>query len=135
MNDRQLEQVARRLGARAGDRVDVDQTATSVVARLKREPEREKWWRRHMPVLGAVAAAAVMVLWIGILSDSGEARFVEGQGLALAQFGLQAMSDEELEEVFDSLVFDAPVSELATAGLEEMSVGQLEELLQTMMED
>ena len=135
MNDQQLEQIAKRLGARAGDRIDVDQTAISVGARLKREPERERWWRRHVPVFGAVAAAAVMVLSIGILSDSGESRFGEGQGLALAPFGLQALSDDELEEVFDSLAFDAPVSELAAAGLEDMSVGQLEELLQTMMED
>ena len=135
MNDQQLEQVARRLGAEAGDRIDVDRTAVAVVARLKREPERLAWWQRHMPVFGAVAAAAVMVLSIGILSESGEPRLNEQQDLALASFGLQALSDEELEEVYDSLVFEAPVSELATAGFEDMSVGQLEELLQTMMED
>ena len=55
--------------------------------------------------------------------------------LAPMPLELQALSDDELEEVFDSLSFEAPVSELAVASLEDMSVGQLEELLQTMMED
>ena len=135
MDDQQLEQLARRLGARAAGRLDVDETARAVVARLKSEPERVVWWRRK-PQLSVLAAAAVIVLAIGIFSDNGGDNSSDAD-LALASMPLvlQALSDDELAEVFDSLSFEAPVSELAVASLEEMSVGQLEELLQTMMED
>ena len=89
-----------------------------------------------MPQLSAVAAAAVIVLAIGILVDNGGNNPSEADSnLAPMPLELQALSDDELEEVFDSLSFEAPVSELAVANLEDMSLGQLEELLQTMMED
>ena len=135
VDDQQLEQLARRLGARAGGQLDVDATARAVVERLKSEPERVVWWRR-MPQLSVVAAAAVIVLAIGIIADNGGNNSREAElNLAPMPLELQALSDDELEEVFDSLSFEAPVSELAVASLEDMSVGQLEELLQTMMED
>ena len=40
-----------------------------------------------------------------------------------------------LVEVFDSLRLEAPISEIAAVGLDDMNMGQLEELLQTMMEE
>ena len=135
VDDQQLERLARRLGERAVGQLDVDATAKAVVERLKSEPERVVWWRR-MPQLSAVAAAAVIVLAIGILVDNGGNNPSEADSnLAPMPLELQALSDDELEEVFDSLSFEAPVSELAVANLEDMSLGQLEELLQTMMED
>ena len=135
MDDQQLEQLARRLGSRAVEKLDVDETAMAVIERLKSEPVRLVWWRRA-PRLSMMAAAAVIVLAIGILTDDGgsnpSAADLNGVPTPLE---LQALSDYELEEVFDSLSFEAPVSELAAASLEDLSVGQLEELLQTMMED
>lgn len=135
MDDGQLERTAKRLGATAAARLDVDRTARVVVERLRLEPEHAVWWRRT-PVLSAVAAAAVIVMAVGILIDSRrEHRSGSEQALAFAPIELQALSDDELEEVYDSLAFEAPVSELIVASLEEMSVGQLEELLRTMMEE
>jgi anti-sigma-K factor RskA len=135
VDDQQLEQLARSLGAKAVAHLDVDETARVVVERLKSEPQSVVWWRRK-PQLSAVAAAAVLVLAIGILADTyghkgGGAELEHDQ----APLELQALYDDELEEVLDSLLFEAPVAELAVASLEDMSIGQLEELLQTMMED
>ncbi len=135
MDDQQLEQLARRLGSRAAERLDADETAKAVVERLKSEPVRLVWWRRA-PRLSMMAAAAVIVLAIGILADNGGSN-PGGADVSVVPtpLELQALSDDELAEVFDSLSFEAPVSELAVSSLEDMSVGQLEELLQTMMED
>ena len=135
MDDQQLEQLARRLGSRAAEKLDVDETAMAVVERLKSEPVRLVWWRRA-PRLSMMAAAAVIVLAIGILADDGGGDpSATDLNVEPTPLELQALSDYELEEVFDSLSFEAPVSELAAVSLEDLSVGQLEELLQTMMED
>ncbi|MFC1640209.1 hypothetical protein ACFL3B_05540 [Gemmatimonadota bacterium] len=135
VDDQQLEQLARRLGARAVERLDLDETANAVVARLQSETGRTMWWRRK-PQLSVLAAAAVLVLAIGILVETGGNSPSESDlNLASLPLELQALSDDELEEVFDSLSFEAPVSELTVASLEDLNVRQLEELLQTMMED
>ncbi len=135
LSDRQVEELAKRLGNVAGARLDVDAVASGVVERLRAEPEGVVWWRRQMPVLGAIASAAAMVLAVGVLADGREYLGGEEQGLSTAAVELQALTVDELEEVYDSLSFDAPVFELSAASLEDLSVGQLEELLQRMMED
>ncbi len=88
-----------------------------------------------MPVLGAIASAAAMVVAVGVLADGSKNLGGEEQDLSTAAVELQALTVDELEEVYDSLSFDAPVFELSAASLEDLSVGQLEELLQRMMED
>ena len=135
VDDRQLEGLAKDLGAAAGDRLDVNRTARAVMSRLKAEPERVVWWRRQMPVFQAVAAAAMVVLAIGLLSESGPRSGEAELHMAYAPLALEAFSEDELTEVYDSLSFEAPIYELTAAGLDDMSVGQLEELLETMMED
>ena len=135
VDEQQLEQMARRLGVEAAERLDVDQTARVIVERLKNESERVVWWRR-IPQLKVVAAVAVLVLAIGLLADnSGDSPSDADLSVLALPLELQALSDTELDEVFDSLSFKAPVSELVLASLEDMSVGELEQLLQTMMED
>ena len=83
-------------------------------------------------MLQSVAAAAVVVLVAGVLLVG---RIGGGGGIA-ADFHalpeLQALSAEDLEEVYDSLVFDAPVYESATHGLYDMNEEQLRELLDLM---
>ncbi len=135
LNDRQLEELAERLGETAAARLDADAVANNIIKRLEVEPKIDSWWKRQMPTYGAFAAAAVLVLALGILSEERTGRDAISPDLELATLELQALSVDELEEVFDSLSFDAPVYELAAVGLDDMSVGQLEELLQTMMED
>jgi hypothetical protein len=130
MDERQIERMAKDLGARAASRIDVEKTAQAVIRRVKEQPTPVVWWRR-MPVLQSVAAAAVVVLVAGVLlvgQIGGGGEVFEPPALA----ELQALSTEELEEVYDSLVFDAPVYESATYGLYDMNEEQLRELLDLM---
>ncbi len=134
LDEQQLEQLAPRLGDSAAKGLNVEETARIVVARLKNEPEA-RFQRRRMPKFRLVAAAAVLLLAVGILvKDKGGSAEVDVSFTA-TPVELQALTFDELEEVLDTLVFEAPVYELAVAGFEDMSVGQLEELLQTMMEE
>src|SRR5256884_9095202 len=64
LHDDKLQEVARRLGARAAERLDVERTAQAVVARLRTEP------RAEIRVLGWIRPAwlriaAVLVLVVG----------------------------------------------------------------------
>ena len=64
LHDDKLQEVARRLGARAAERLDVERTAEAVVARLRTEP------RAEVRVLGWIQPtwlriAAVLLLLIG----------------------------------------------------------------------
>ena len=131
IDEREIERLARELGARAAGRIDVEQTAQAVVRRVKQHEARPVWWRR-VPVLQAVASAAVIVLVAGVLLVG---RFGGGGGEAtepvlLAE--LQELSTEELTEVFDSLMVDAPVYESSTVGLQDLNEEQLRELLELM---
>ncbi len=131
MEEPQLEKLAKRLGARAAENLDVEKAAQGVLQRLRTEPPRVVWWRR-MPRLQSVAAAAVIVLTAGIVTVS---QIVTGSGeLAdpppLAE--LQALTSDELEQVFDSLIVDAPVYEYTGFGLQDLNEGQLQELLNRM---
>lgn len=131
MDERELERLAQRLGSQAADNLDVERVARSVVQRLRTEPAPVVWWRR-IPRLQAVAAAAVIVLTAGVLTVS---RIV-GDGSEIADLPslaeLQALTTDELEQVFDSLVIDAPVFEYTDYGLHDMNEGQLQELLQRL---
>ena len=130
MDERELERVAKRLGRVAAERLDVERTAQAVVARLRVEPVAVVWWRRAR-VLQATAAAAVILLTVGVLVRGQ----VDRDAMALSDVAvpveLQALEVDELEEVFDSLEVDVPVYELAV-NLENLTEGQLEELLRTM---
>ncbi len=129
-----IERLAKELGDSAASRLNVDSVADAVVERLREEdvpnPRTTRW--RSIRV---VAAAAVLVLAIGLLRLPGLNVETDDSLLFGAPQTLEVLSEDELVEVIDSLQFEAPVSEIAAAGLEDLSEGQLEELLQTMMED
>jgi anti-sigma factor RsiW len=131
IEEQQIERMARELGARAADRVDAEQTARAVLRRIKQAPRPAVWWRRA-PVLQALAAAAVVVLLAGVFlvgpftGDGGDAP----EPLAIAE--LQELSTDELSEVFDSLVVEAPVAEYSSVGLQDLNEQQLRELLELM---
>jgi hypothetical protein len=131
IDEREIEQLARRLGARAAGGIDVERTAGAVLQRVKQHRAQLVWWRR-VPVLQAVAAAAVIVLVLGALLVG---RFGGGSGdgaepVLLAE--LQELSTDELTEVFDSLLVEAPVYESSTLGLQDLNEEQLRELLELM---
>jgi len=136
-----LEELAKRLGARAEARIDIDRTAQAVVERLRGEgvgkasptrgaPARVVWWRRT-PVLQGLAAA-VVVLVAGVLVTSQLARSKPDRQELAAPAELMDLSVEELEEVYDSLALRAPASEFALVDLQDLDEAELEELLQLM---
>jgi hypothetical protein len=135
MDDHKIEQVARRLGARAGDRLDVEAVAAGVVARLRGDrtaapgPARLRW--NATVVLRAAAAVAVLAVGGLVARDA-----LKGGGTRAAPAVeapiLSSLSSDELEEVFDSLAVEAPVHEFAASGLQSLNETQLQELLQQM---
>jgi hypothetical protein len=131
MDERRLEQLARGLGRKAAEDIDVESTAKAVLHRVRTEPVRVVWWRRT-PVLQGLAAAAVVAITAGILVTSVLERNVSGPVSVPAVTELADLSVEELEEVFDSLAVEAPVYELADAGLYDLTESELEELLQLL---
>jgi len=131
MDERQIEQLAKGLGATAAAKLDVEQTARAVLRRVKEKPVAVKWWRR-MPVLQSAAAAAVVLLAAGVLVIGQLANSGDEVAVLPAFTELHALSDDELVQVYDSLTADAPVYELSAANLQDLNEGQLEELLARM---
>jgi hypothetical protein len=135
MDERELEQLAGRLGHEAGDALDVERTVDTVLQRLRAEPKassaRVVWFRRPR-VLTGLAAAAVIVLTASIAVTSQLGNGAPERAAALALTELEALSDDELLEVFDSLTVDVPVSEFAAVGLHDLNETQLLELLELM---
>jgi hypothetical protein len=135
MDERELEQLAGRLGHEAGDALDVERTVDTVLQRLRAEPKassaRVVWFRRPR-VLTGLAAAAVIVLTASIAVTSQLGNGAPERAAALALTELEALSDDELLEVFDSLTVDVPVSEFAAVGLQDLNETQLLELLELM---
>jgi len=71
LQDAKLQEVARRLGAQAADRLDVERTARAVLARLRDEPRAMggggSWvWRQ--PAWLRVAAAVVVLVTGGLVT-------------------------------------------------------------------
>jgi hypothetical protein len=130
-DERQIEHLAKRLGAEAGDRVDPERTAWGVMARLRRERKPAAWWRRRIPV-PALAAAATVALAVGVTqpwewSANGASTFELPMQVTLSD-----LETEELTQVLDSLEYDVPVSEFVTVGLDDLTEAELEALLETM---
>ena len=69
LHDAKLQEVARRLGAHAAERLDVERTAQAVVARLRTEPRaqvRVLGWIR--PAWLRIAAAVVLLVGAGVVA-------------------------------------------------------------------
>ena len=73
MDDRELEQLAKRLGERAASNLDVERTAQQVLARLRAQPAPVvRWWER-INVLRA-AAVAIVIVGAGLLAQPARRR-------------------------------------------------------------
>lgn len=130
--DIELERLAARLGARAAERLDVEQTAAAVMARLRVERARQRpWWIQP----GWLRAAALVVLMVGA-GLVVRARFMAHQAPAghYVREDLQDLSTDQLREVLSSLdrtLNDATV-EPVDGDLNELTTEQLRALLESL---
>ena len=129
MDEKQLTEIASRLGSDAAERLDVDGVARRVVAELRSSPARVTWWSRT-PVLRAAAMAAMLVSGGVIVNRLGNDAI--GIAALAAPVGLENFSATELAEVLDSLDQITPVYQLAPASLGDLDETQLQELLAAM---
>ena len=88
------------------------------------------WWER--PAVLKMAAAVALMVGGGTVAVKTLRHTVPTETSAPVIASLQALSSDELEEVFDSLATDAPVNEGAPVGLHDLTSEQLRELLQRM---
>jgi hypothetical protein len=140
VHDEALRQVARRLGAEAADRLDVEQTAQAVVARLRAgdAPARSpiRWMQ---PAWMRAAAGVVLIIGAGLLvyrrlrlpPETGDVR-----PIAVASAGeFEDFTSGQLRDVLDGLdgtVETTPTVHASDAGVEDLSETQLQSLLKAM---
>ena len=133
LDDAQLREVARRLGVRAAERVDVERTAQVVVARLheERRAPRRPW--AGLPVAWLrIAAALVLLAGAGLVFRSSG-----GPGGSAPQaetIDLGDLSPDQLRELLNTV--DQPGAEEPVStqdvGLEDLSPQQLRMLLASL---
>lgn len=137
MNEQRMEQLAKRLGARAAERLDVGQTARRVVERLREQPAPRSTWIQ--PAWLRIAAALVIVVGGGglVISRYTPQRSPGGSQHA-AHFvadDLGGLSADELRDVlssFDEILStdSAPVSD--STDWRELDSQQLREVLRVL---
>lgn len=132
MTDEELERLAQRLGARAAEQVDVERAAAAVVAQLRQQPSSApRGWAVRGRVWLRVAAAAVLVLGVGVMARGGR-RDRPPMAAAVVPLGedLSGLSAAQLRETITAL--DQPLADDAAtldAGLESLSTDELRALL------
>lgn len=135
MNNERLENLAKRLGATAAERLDVEATAQKVVQRLRDEPEQRPSWIH--PTWLRIAAAVVIVVagaftlrqvWPGSDSAPHIAHFVADD--------LSDLSTEQLREVLSLLdeivASDSVAVPESTTDLRELDAQQLRAVLRSL---
>jgi hypothetical protein len=136
-SDAALRAVAERLGRAAAERVDVEQAAERVVARLREDARRARRIRRWLePTRWRIAAALVIVAGAGLVAR-GVWRPSPGQPVAAqsptGELGeLSAAQLRELLGVVDRPSADQDVVLAQDVGLEDLSPAQLRALLASL---
>lgn len=133
IEDPKLLDLARRLGADAAERLDVERVTQSVLAQL-RQPRRERTWLVWTQVAW-VRAAAMVVLLVGIgvvmqpATESVRTAWDDAPAGAV-----QDLSADQLTRVLDELdqPVDVTVPAPDDAGLEDLSEPQLRALLKSL---
>jgi len=135
MNEARMEQLAKRLGARAAERLDVGQTARQVVERLREQPAPRSMWIQ--PAWLRIAAALVIVVGGAVLY-----RFTPGHRPVVSQHAahfvaddLSGLSADDLRDVlssFDEILStdSAPASD--STDWRELDSQQLREVLRAL---
>jgi len=137
VHDAKLREVARRLGARAAERLDVERTAQAVVGRLRTDPRAEVrvlGWIR--PGWLRIAALLVMVVGAGVVAVNVRIPGVMPRVPSATAAGeLSELSGDELREVLESVAQLGGEQQAVSAqdvGLDELSASQLRALLESL---
>ena len=133
IEDPRLQELARTLGVRAAERLDVERTAAAVLAGLRR-PARTRRWIVWTEVAWVRAAAMVVLLvGIGIVMQPRTERVRTAWDDAPAG-AVQDLSADQLTRVLDELdqPVDVTVPAPEDAGLEDLSEPQLRALLKSL---
>jgi len=132
--DAALQDAARRLGAGAAERLDVERTAQAVVARLREEREapRQVWARIPASWL-RIAAALVLIGGASIVARGIWPR-ASGVAPQVETVDLGELSPAQLREVLNSLDQPGPQEPVPAqdAGLEDLTPQQLRTLLASL---
>lgn len=136
MDDAKLEQLARRLGAGAAERLNVERIAGAVVERLRRAPEvmrhgPSSWWMQPK----WLRAAAIVVLMVGVGVVVRE--LLKGGSRHEAHYiaeDLQDLSANQLREVLSTLdeTLQAATPPSSEDDLNDLTTEQLQALLQSL---
>jgi len=128
LQDAKLQEVARRLGAHAAARLDVERTAQAVVARLRTEPRAEirvLGWIR--PAWLRIAAAMVMVVGAGVVGRSlSHPRPTTTVSVTAAGAELSDLSTEQLRQLLEAV--GQPGGERETVSSQDVSLDDLSAL-------
>ena len=128
MNDDKLMQAAQQLGARAAERLDVDQAARRVVERLRKQPARRPIWVRATWLR---IAAAVVILVGGVITLRQIPGRTPDDVTHFIADDLRDLSTDELRTLltsFDQIIGESMVPD-STSDLQELDAQQLRELL------
>jgi hypothetical protein len=136
LHDARLQELARRLGTRASERLDVERIGQVVVERLRTEPRAEVWVLMH-PSWLRIAAALVILVGAGVAAPSvWRSWFIVPPPPPVATAGgeLGDLSADQLRELLGAVGQGQPSGEQQTVswqdvGLEDLSAPQLRALL------
>lgn len=135
MDDAKLEELARRLGAGAAERLNVERVAGAVMERLRNEPRTERsgpspWWMQPK----WLRAAAIVVLMVGVgivarglqVGSRHQAHYIAEE--------LQDLSSSQLREVLVTLdeTLEAASPPSSEDDLNDLTTEQLQALLRSL---
>jgi hypothetical protein len=128
VNEHELEQLARQLGARAAERLDVETAARAVVERLRQPIEEKKRVTWTRPEWLRIAAALAVLLGAGVVLQEIQT------GQAPAGYVMEDLSDltaAELSAVLRDLdqTLDGDLTDEPAVDLENLTPAQLQALL------
>ena len=136
LQDGKLQEVARRLGARAAERLDVERTAQAVVTRLRTEPRADVRVLGIRPAWLRIAAALVILVGAGIVVQRLALDRPTPTSLATAAGAdLNDLSADQLRRVLAEVGQPGGANEAVSwqdVSLEDLSAPQLRAVLESL---
>lgn len=132
-DDARLEGLAKQLGHKAGDRLNVEATARKVVEGLREQPVRRIAWAQQRWL--RIAAALVIVLGGAVAVRRNLVRSDAAHTAHLVADDLNDLSADELRDVlrsFDQLIGDSVAVPEGSTDLHELDAQQLRAVLRSL---